>query len=76
MVADYYMRRAILMASKKVHPESRRLAYLLRCAAFFVIDAYLSTPHSSKFARLVSEDFFFAINYYNLAFLDSEYNAN
>ena len=48
MVADYYMRRAILMASKKVHPESRRLAYLLRCAAFFVIDAYLKLHEKSN----------------------------
>ncbi|MCX5906316.1 MAG: hypothetical protein NTY64_03775 [Deltaproteobacteria bacterium] len=44
------------MASQKVH--------LRRCAAPLVIAAYnLSTPHSSGFARLASEAFYFAIRF-------------
>ena len=40
---------------KTLHPESRRLAYLLRHCKLNVITTYLSTPHSIKFAFLEYE---------------------
>ncbi len=46
---------------KTLHPESRRLAYLLRHCKFNVITTCLSTPHSIKFAFLEYEVFYLAI---------------
>ncbi len=46
---------------KTLHPESRRLAYLLRHCKFNVITTYLRTPHSIKFAFLEYESFYLAI---------------
>jgi len=42
---------------KTLHPESRRLAYLLRHRKFNVITTYLNTLHSIKFAFLEYEVF-------------------
>ncbi len=46
---------------KTLHPESRKLAYLLRHCKLNVITTYLSTPHSIKFAFLEYEVFSLAI---------------
>jgi len=48
---------------KTLHPESRRLAYLLRHCKFNVITTYLITPHSIKFTFLEYEVFYLAIKF-------------
>lgn len=51
---------------KTLHPESRRLAYLLRHYEFTVTTAYPSTLRSNKFTFLAYEVFSLSIQILNL----------